>query len=48
MLKTARIYLLVGFFGSGKTTFIRRLLAEESEEKYAIIQNEFAEGEMGI
>jgi GTPase SAR1 family protein len=48
MLKTAQIYLLVGFFGSGKTTLIRALLSQESKEKYAIIQNEFAEGEMGI
>ncbi len=47
MLKTAHIYLLLGFFASGKTTLIRKLLAQNNT-KYAIIQNEFAEGEMGI
>lgn len=40
----ARIYLLMGKFASGKTTLIRRILAEQTEHKYAIIQNEFAEG----
>lgn len=38
MLTTAQIYLLVGFFASGKTTLIRQLLAQ-SNTKYAIIQN---------
>jgi G3E family GTPase len=33
------IYLLVGYFGSGKTTFIRSLLANKEGDKYAIIQN---------
>jgi G3E family GTPase len=42
MLKTAKIYLLMGFFGSGKTTFIRKLLGSQTGDKYAIIQNEFA------
>jgi GTPase SAR1 family protein len=48
MDELANIYLLVGFFGSGKTTLIRKLLANTAGRKYAIIQNEFAEGEMGI
>jgi G3E family GTPase len=38
-MKSAKIYLLVGFFGSGKTTFIRNLLGCQTEIKYAIIQN---------
>ena len=43
-----RIYLLMGYLGSGKTTFIRNLLANKQGIKYAVIQNEFSEGEMGI
>ena len=45
---SAKINLLMGRFASGKTTLIRRILAQQTEERYAIIQNEFAEGEMGI
>lgn len=43
-----RIYLLIGYLGSGKTTFIRNLLTNKQGEKYAVIQNEFTEGQMGI
>ncbi len=43
-----KIYLLMGYLGSGKTTFIRNLLQNKENEKYAVIQNEFASGEMGI
>jgi G3E family GTPase len=39
---SARIYLLMGRFASGKTTLIRRILAQQGQERYAIIQNEFA------
>ena len=46
--KEAQIYLLTGFFGAGKTTFIRRVLKDPHGEKFAVIQNEFASGEMGI
>ena len=46
--KEAEIYLLVGFFGAGKTSVIRRVLTDPHGEKFAVIQNEFAEGEMGI
>ena len=42
------IYLLMGYLGSGKTTFIRNLLSNKQGVKYAVIQNEFSEGEMGI
>lgn len=38
----------MGYLGSGKTTFIRNLLQNKENEKYAVIQNEFASGEMGI
>lgn len=34
-----RIYLLMGYLGSGKTTFIRNLLQNKDNEKYAVIQN---------
>ena len=33
------IYLLTGPFGYGKTTFIRKLLLEPHNKKYAVIQN---------
>lgn len=36
-------FLVTGFLGSGKTTFLKRMLsAHETEKKIAIIQNEFA------
>lgn len=38
----------MGYLGSGKTTFIRNLLNNKQGEKYAVIQNEFASGQMGI
>lgn len=36
------IYLLMGYLGSGKTTFIRHLLNNKHGVKYAVIQNEFS------
>lgn len=42
MIKTP-IYLVTGYLGSGKTTFIRQILETYTgKEKIAIIQNEFA------
>ncbi len=36
-------YLITGFLGSGKTTFIKNILTQQSPEtKVAVIQNEFA------
>lgn len=36
-------FLVTGFLGSGKTTFLKRMLSRhETEKKIAIIQNEFA------
>lgn len=34
-----KIFLLMGYLGSGKTTFIRNLLANKQGVKYAVIQN---------
>jgi len=35
-------YLVSGFLGSGKTTFLKRILDKNSGAKIAIVQNEFA------
>ena len=40
--REAEIYLLVGFFGAGKTSVIRRVLTDPHGERFAVIQNEFA------
>ena len=37
--KEAEIFLLTGFFGAGKTTFIRRVLKDPQGERFAVIQN---------
>ncbi len=39
MQEKGRIYLLIGYLGSGKTTFIRNLLHNKQDHKYAVIQN---------
>lgn len=45
--KMAKIDIISGFLGAGKTTLIKKLIAEAFEgEKLAIIENEF--GEIGI
>ncbi|MCR3956826.1 MAG: GTP-binding protein [Gudongella sp.] len=40
------LYLLTGFLGSGKTTFLRNILEDLSHEKVGVIMNEF--GKIGI
>jgi G3E family GTPase len=40
------VTIITGFLGSGKTTLLNRLIAENSDTKFAIIENEF--GEIGI
>ena len=40
------VTLLVGFLGSGKTTLANRILAEQHEQRIAVIVNEF--GDVGI
>lgn len=39
MKAKGKIFLLIGYLGSGKTTFIRNLLLNKQGEKYAVIQN---------
>ena len=40
------VYIVSGFLGSGKTTFISKLLKEKKFEKVMLIENEF--GEVGV
>lgn len=40
------LYLISGFLGSGKTTFLRRLLTDYHDKKVGVIVNEF--GDIGI
>lgn len=40
------VYIISGFLGSGKTTFIQKLLSEKKFEKVMLIENEF--GEVGV
>ena len=40
------VYIVSGFLGSGKTTFIQKLLAEKKFEKVMLLENEF--GEVGV
>ena len=40
------VTLLVGFLGSGKTTLVNRILAEQHDQRIAVIVNEF--GDVGI
>lgn len=46
MLNKTKLYLLTGFLGSGKTTFLRNVLDDLSQNKVAVIMNEF--GKVGI
>lgn len=40
------VYIISGFLGSGKTTFIQKLLSEKKFEKVMLLENEF--GEVGV
>lgn len=40
------VYIVSGFLGSGKTTFIQKLLNEKKFEKVMLLENEF--GEVGV
>lgn len=40
------VYIVSGFLGSGKTTFIQKLLSEKKFEKVMLLENEF--GEVGV
>lgn len=46
MNKKIDLYLLTGFLGSGKTTFLKSLLENAGDKKIGIIMNEF--GKVGI
>lgn len=41
MNKNTKLYLLSGFLGSGKTTFVKRLLENSGDAKVGVIMNEF-------
>lgn len=45
-MKKTNLYLLTGFLGSGKTTFLLNLLNHLSDKKVGVIMNEF--GKIGI
>lgn len=46
MKNKTKLYLLTGFLGSGKTTFLTNVLKDLPESKVAVIMNEF--GKVGI
>lgn len=46
MKKTIELYLISGFLGSGKTTFLKQLLEQDSSKRVGVIVNEF--GSIGI
>ncbi|UNC93140.1 CobW family GTP-binding protein [Candidatus Contubernalis alkaliaceticus] len=46
MKKQIKLYLLTGFLGAGKTTFLMKVLEELKDQKVAVIMNEF--GKVGI
>lgn len=46
MENKTNLYLLTGFLGAGKTTFLKNVLTDLQEEKVAVIMNEF--GKIGI
>lgn len=46
MENKTKLYLLTGFLGAGKTTFLTNVLKDLSENKVAVIMNEF--GKVGI
>lgn len=46
MADKTKLYLLTGFLGAGKTTFLTKVLDDLEEKKVAVIMNEF--GKVGI
>jgi G3E family GTPase len=40
-LKKVNVYIITGFLGSGKTTFLNNLLPQFAKEKNIVIENEF-------
>ncbi|HSH34906.1 GTP-binding protein [Schnuerera sp.] len=46
MAKESKLYLLTGFLGAGKTTFLTNVLEDLTDKKVAVIMNEF--GKVGI
>lgn len=46
MENRAKLYLLTGFLGAGKTTFLTKVLEDLNNKKVAVIMNEF--GKVGI
>ena len=44
--KMINVYIISGFLGAGKTTFIQKLLSEKKFEKVMLLENEF--GEVGV
>ena len=46
MEKKIKLYLLTGFLGSGKTTFLTNILNDLSGQRVGVIMNEF--GKVGI
>lgn len=46
MKKAIELYLISGFLGSGKTTFLKQLLEQSSSKRVGVIVNEF--GSVGI
>ena len=46
MRKKTKLYLLTGFLGAGKTTFLTSVLNDLTGKKVAVIMNEF--GKIGI
>lgn len=39
--KTNRSWLLTGFLGAGKTTYLNQLIQANPDKKFAVIENEF-------
>ena len=46
MEKKTKLYLLTGFLGAGKTTFLTSVLNDLPDNRVAVIMNEF--GKVGI